>query len=400
MRRTLQAVAFGLGMAFAAMPADAAPSACTTLQTQAAQLTSPAFLVSFPKEKTGPLAGVAFLYDNAVAAIALVACGDTAHAKSIADAMLAAQAHDRYWHDGRLRNGYLGGAATDNPLKLPGWWDDKQNMWVEDQYQMGSDSGNLAWAMLALLSVYRADGGQQYLEGAKRIGAYLEKFLDSQAAGGFRGGVFGDEPGPAVYGWKSTEHNVDLVAAFTQLAEASKDTHWRQDASPAQGFVAGMWREACGCFDVGTAEDGKTANRFLALDAQLWPLLALPAGAKTYEAAIATADKRLKDRDGFAYSQAKEGVWTEGTAQAALLMRLTGKPAAARKLLTAVARNRAPDGSYFAARGHPHLPTGFMLETDPAKPRLYFHIPHLAALAWVALAQEGSNPFTGTITLP
>jgi len=394
-----RALLIACGLALATKPVDAAPRACATLEKQAAQLTGPAFLASFPKEKTGPLAQVAFVYDNAVAAIALVACGDVAHAKNITGAILAAQEYDRYWHDGRLRNGYLAGATTDTPLKLPGWWDDKQNMWVEDQYQMGSDSGNLAWAMLALLSIYRADGGPQYLEGAKRIGAYLENFRDAQDPSGFRGGVFGDEPNPVAYGWKSTEHNVDLAAAFAQLAQASNDPHWRQDADAASAFVADKWRDDCTCFDVGTAEDGKTANHFLALDAQLWPLLALPDGAKTYAAAISTANKRLKDRDGFAYSEAKEGVWTEGTAQAALLMNLMGRTKSARALLAAAARNRASDGSYYAARVQ-KLPTGFMLETDPSKPRLYFHIPHLAALGWVALAEQGVNPFTGTSALP
>jgi hypothetical protein len=33
------------------------------------------FLASYPGVTSGPLQGAAFLYDNAVAAIALVACG-------------------------------------------------------------------------------------------------------------------------------------------------------------------------------------------------------------------------------------------------------------------------------------------------------------------------------------
>ena len=40
--------------------------------------------------------------------------------------------------------------------------------------------------------------------------------------------------------------------------------------------VGAMWRPRCGCFAVGTTEDGKTRNLYLALDAQTWPLLAIP----------------------------------------------------------------------------------------------------------------------------
>ena len=44
-------------------------------------------------------------------------------------------------------------------MKLSGWWDDKQNRWVEDPYQVGSDTGNMAWAMLALLALARDGKG-------------------------------------------------------------------------------------------------------------------------------------------------------------------------------------------------------------------------------------------------
>ncbi|MBV9044078.1 MAG: hypothetical protein JO294_03065, partial [Alphaproteobacteria bacterium] len=94
---------------------------------------------------TRELKDAAFVYDNAVAVTALVACHEIRRARRIGDALLFALDHDRYWHDGRLRNAYLAGAVT-NPVKLPGWWDTQQNGWAEDRYQVGSDTGNLAWA--------------------------------------------------------------------------------------------------------------------------------------------------------------------------------------------------------------------------------------------------------------
>jgi len=161
--------------------------------------------------------------------------------------------------------------------------------------------------------------------------------------------------------------------------------------------VHAMWRPACGCFAVGTGRDGKTLNLYLALDAQTWPLLAIPKAAQRYKAAIAPAALRVQQ--GFAYSEARTGVWTEGTAQVALLLELSGRNDEARQLLKALDAVRAPSGSYYASSTR-ELPTGFMLETDPTKRRQYFRVEHLAAVAWVAIAQRRFNPFTGTNALP
>ncbi len=362
-----------------------------------AQSPGPVFLASYPTVKSGPLQGAAFLYDNAVATMALVACDETGKAAQIGDAILAALDRDRYWHDGRLRNGYLAGPIAPGPVKLAGWWDAKQNIWVEDRYQAGSDNGNMAWAILALLALDRATGDHRYRDGAARIGGWIRQWRGKSRPGGFTGGTFAHEPAPVVVAWKSTEHNADLAAAFTGLAQATGAKTWLVEARAARDFVRAMWRPECGCFAVGTMQDGKTRNLYLALDAQTWPLLAIPGAAKRYKAAM--AHSRLRDGDGFAYSEAKEGLWTEGTAQVALLLELSGRDAEADRFMKAVDAMRTPDGSYYAASSR-GLPTGFMLETDPTQPRRYFHIAHLAAVSWVAIAQQRYNPFTGTYALP
>jgi hypothetical protein len=374
------------------------PTACTHLSSDMdAQSSGPIFLASYPTVKSGPLQGAAFLYDNAAAVIALVACGKTKKAAQIGDAILAALDRDRYWHDGRLRNGYLAGPIGPGPVKLAGWWDAKQNMWVEDRYQVGSDNGNMAWAILALLALDRATGDHRYRDGAVRIGGWIKQWRGKSSPGGFTGGTFAHEPAPVVEAWKSTEHNTDLAAAFTGLAKATGDKAWLVEANAAQNFVREMWRPKCGCFAVGTTEDGKTRNLFLALDAQTWPLLAIPGGAARYK--VAMAQSKLRDGDGFAYSEAKEGLWTEGTAQVALLLELSRRDDEAVGFMKALDAMRAPDGSYYAASTR-ELPTGFMLETDPNQPRQYFHIAHLAAASWVAIAQMRYNPFTRTKALP
>jgi hypothetical protein len=382
--------------AFAAMMggAQAAPSACAVLQKAVAQAPPGAvFLPSFPQEKDGPLANTAFLYDNAVATVALVGCGDAKDAARIGDAILVALDRDRYWHDGRLRNGYAAGHA-DNPVKLAGWWDKKRNRWVEDQYQVGTDTGNMAWAMLALLSLKEA----KYRSGAIRIAHWVDTQFDARAPQGFMGGTFGDQPKPALNRWKSTEHNTDLTAAFTQLAAVTSDKHWRDRAKVASAFVLAMWNRQCGCFDAGMAEDSKARNTTLALDAQLWPLLAIPAARRHADAALTTMKQRLGLKGGLSYGETRDGVWTEGTEQAVLVMKLMGRTKEATALSAAAEKNRAPDGWYFAA--DTKTSTGFDLQTDLKQHRAYFRIPALAPLAWAALTEQGFNPFTGTKALP
>jgi hypothetical protein len=377
------------------LPALAEPCAVLARQVDAAghgSNTGAVFVVSYPAATDKALRNVAFLYDNAAATLALVGCGDTARAARIGDAILAALDHDRFWKDGRLRNGYLAGPPS-NPVKLAGW--PEGGRWIEDGYQASSDTGNLAWAMLALLGLHHAGAGDKYLRGAERIAAHVEK---SFSAPGFTGGTFGGEPRPQVNTWKSTEHNVDLAAAFAALARATHNRHWTMRADQARAFVSAMWDKGCGCFAVGTGLDGRTPNRFVALDAQLWPLLALPGAASHYGAALKTARDRLMIDGGVAYSQAGGAMWTEGTAQGALLAALTGRAKDAARLMAVVERNRTPDGGYFAASRD--TDTGFRLDTDAKQARRYFHMPHLGALAWVAMAQHRFNPFTFSGALP
>ena len=79
--------------------------------------------------------------------------------------------------------------------------------------------------------------------------------------------------------WKSTEHNTDIAAAFAGLARATGDKAWAARARSAEQFVESMWLPDCRCFAAGTGLDGVKPNPLLALDAQLWPLMAI-AGAR------------------------------------------------------------------------------------------------------------------------
>jgi len=131
----------------------------------------------------------------------------------------------------------------------------------------------------------------------------------------------------------------------------------------------------------------------------------LPGAAARYHRAYAQGAQRLRTRDGagYAYSEAGSeaggGAWTEGTAMTELLRKFLGSEAAAPAAVAAIGLARAPDGGYFATTTA-ELPTGFMLDTDPAQPRVYRHLEHLAAAAWVALCDRGFDPFTASRSLP
>src|SRR6185437_13309454 len=96
---------------------------CQAIRSRVAAIagTGPVMLASYEPAPGGePLAsalqGSAFVYDNALAGIALLACGHVDAARRIADGMTTALAHDRYYHDGRLRNAYRAGAVPDGPV--------------------------------------------------------------------------------------------------------------------------------------------------------------------------------------------------------------------------------------------------------------------------------------------
>ena len=310
---------FAIMMASAPLQASTAPktSACGYLAglIDKAPPSGPLFLPSYPTVESGPLHGAAYLYDNAIAAIALVGCGEQDKAYRIGSAILWAIDNDRTWHDGRLRNAYAAGVVANGPVKLPGWWDNTQNKWLEDRYQVGSDVGNMAWAMLALLSIDDVNTGSRFRDGAARLGAWVAQWADTRGTGGFTGGTFGHEPTPEVRTWKSTEHNTDLAAAFGLLAIRTGDSRWRDKATVAEYFVNTMWDPACACFAAGTAEDGVTHNPILALDAQVWPLMALPGAAEKFASAITTAEQRMSVDEGFSYGKAETVCGPKGRAK-------------------------------------------------------------------------------------
>ena len=165
---------------------------------------------------------------------------------------------------GRMRNAYRAGAVAEGEAPaLPGWWDGAARRWDEDGYAVGSATGNIAWAALALIALDPAHPDPA----AGRLMRWVAATVARTApVAGYAGGFYGEEPDPVRLAWQSTEQNTDAAAAFRALGMDGP-------AAVARGFVSAMWDASAGRFFVGT--DGRVVERRLSgIDAELWPLIA------------------------------------------------------------------------------------------------------------------------------
>ncbi len=338
----------------------------------------PALLNSY-LVRTGPRAtkfdhtqaNAAYVYDNALAGLLLLATGRKSQAQRIADALAIAQKHDRFYHDGRLRNAYQAGPMS-RPAKLPGWWDKTTNSWAEDPYQVGSATGPIAWAML----LWAALGMHAPAEAAAH---FINTSL--RAPTGYYGGFYGFEPHPIKLTWQSTEQNTDLYAVFTKLGRVP-------DAAHAAAFVHAMFDAKTNLFGAGTTPAG-ARNSLIAADAGIWPYLA-GLGSESSSRAVINA---LRQGNGIGFSTASHGIWLEGTAFASLALAKSPMAASFQATITA---NIARQG-YVYATVAPSLSTGLTIgpsldKNTPEQAFNYYRRPALSATAWAGLAAHGVNP--------
>lgn len=386
-----------------ALQQQLADSSCATLRSAAVADpgNGPMLLPSYPTLKQGDdstkaLENVAFVYDNALAGIALTACGNPDQARRIADALLLAAAHDPGFKDGRLRNAYRAGPANADKIELSGYWQSHGNYWSQDPYQVGTAVGNVAWAALLLLTVYDNSHDRRYLDGALAQLRWIQAHTGGAAApAGYEGGFFGYDNAQRVQHWKATEHNIDVYAAATWAGRDSGDPALAQQAKLASSFVNAMWDDTQHRFLVGTLDDGKTISRDKSgLDAQLWPLLAFNPTPAPWNQVWSWVDAQHRYGDGYGYRRQPDGVWTEGTAQVATALQASGKPVpdVVWQLLVA---QRSDSGMLYAT---PQARIGTDFAIGPSSTYadfFYYHLPHLGATAWAALAAKGWNPFTG-----
>ncbi len=391
------------------------------------RLAEPRFLVSYETLPSSSdfdtlTKNVAFGYDNALALIAFLSRGrpeDIERAGLLADAFVYAVNNDRYFTDGRLRNGYQGGDLALFPgwnprgktatVRMPGWWDVKDYTWYEDEFMVSTHTGNVVWPMIALLDYYRKTGGSQYLEAALTLGEWTEnETRDDRCAGGYTGGFAGWEKSASNPGgqekllYKATEHNIDIYAAFMLLYEETGDGRWEERALRARRFVDSMWNDEGEYFWTGTLDDGCTINKNpnklgspnIPVDIQAWAVMAMD----SYYPALNWAESNTYIEDhgfkGFDFNNDRDGVWFEGTAQMAVAYQITGETGKSgiyvselRKAMTSATNN---NGKGIVAACHDGVTTGFEWK--------YLSRVHVGATAWYIFAEEGYNPYWGRRT--
>ena len=353
---------------------------------------------------------VGYTYDNALALIAFASQGDITRTKLLADAFVYAHQHDRFYTDGRLRNAYQSGDLALPPgwypasARLPGYWDAALNSWQENNEEVGTTTGNVAWAMLGLLTAYQTQGNSAYLSTTLELGQWvISHTLDVRGAGGFTGGYIGHEPAPTKQMWKSTEHNLDLYAAFQRMYQITGDATWNAAALSALNFVNAM-NVGGQYYATGTAADGVTINPdVIPLDAQSWATLVLGDTPET-RAALTTAEishtATYNGFEGFDFNTDRDMPWPEGTAQMAVAYRIIGERGKADDTLTHLRamQSNAPNANDQGMVAAPAdgLTTGFGWG--------YFNRLHIGATAWHIFAERRYNPYyhsySGSVWIP
>ncbi|MDR0417093.1 MAG: hypothetical protein LBH76_07255 [Propionibacteriaceae bacterium] len=367
----------------------------------------PLWLRSYtPQPPTAPGAFInnfSFVYDQAMAIIALTEAGELHRARQLADAVVWAQAHERTYQDGRIRNAYANGAGISPPgwqsgqgemyVPSPGYYVD--GVWLEDYYADSTSTGVAAWVILALTRLY-ADlpGHSGYRDTALRLGRWV---LDRQAEHGFTGGPEGFDGAQTEATYASTEHNADLVTAFARLAavapDAAEAARFEAASRHAADFVRSMLVTGDGApyFATGTQADGVTPNtEVIPLDTQTWTLLALGPDTVPEAAAIMAGLERFAiPGGGYDFNTDCDGAWLEGTGQVAVLRQVMSDPGAAADLAY-IDSQRLADG-FIPSAAVDGITTGFDV-SGLDMPWVYSHRGHVGATAWAALAEMGVNP--------
>ncbi len=378
------------------------------------------------------LFSTAFVYDNALAILAYLADDRAAsgdRAGVLGDALIFAQANDPDHADGRLRQAYNVGPYTfyDGSPQPDGFVraDGRANVGWQFGF-LGTAVGDMAWPGLALAALYHRTRARRYLDAAVHIGEWIQaNAYSTQPLGGYTGGVdAGNNPLP----YSATEHNIDCVAFFGQLARLAGRRAWQDRRAHAAAFVAATFDRAGGFFYTGT-NDGATINRSpIPEDVQTWGFLALGCPSPVDYAAGRLAVRDTPDRPnstvpagqaftGVTFSSAslvanedapiapfqpkpdRSGVWFEGTAHLAAALRARGgrrdrdratdllhSIEAAQDVLGAgqtVGGQALPGRSGVVSSSSP-LDTGFGFG--------YYPYRHVGATAWYLLAAGGVNP--------
>jgi hypothetical protein len=362
------------------------------------------------------LRAVAYTYDNAVAILAFLADGSSdslRRAELLGDAFVQAANQDRTYTDGRFRTAYMPGDLAVAPgwvvngkvgtVPMPGFYLENPDQYYELQDNANVDTGNNAWGMIALLALYRQSADTNYLIAAENAGQFIQTMRsDAPPYPGYLGGINEAETtSPTNRTYKSTEHNLDIYAAFSVLYQITGQTQWLSGSLLASNFVESMWETNRGCYLAGTTgsvpDSRNQATGQLPLDTQTWTILAIPGTLNRHPNLFAALEQYHHNQhdgfDGEDFNDDLDGVWFEGTSQAAVAYASVGNSQRLDQLRSTLqtAQQIPPpygDGMGTPAASHDGISSGFGFDL--------FRRPHVGATSWNIFAQKGFNPFYQT----
>jgi hypothetical protein len=361
------------------------------------------------------LRAVAYTYDNALAVLAFLADGSAdslRRAKLIGDAFVQATKHDRAYTDGRFRTAYMPGDIALAPgwvvngkvgsVPVPGFYLENPPRYYEVE-NIDVDTGNNTWAMISLLALYKQFGDTNYLETAENVGLFIQTMRTNTATfPGFLSGIHQAETTtPTIRAYKSTEHNLDIYAAFSVLYQYTGQTQWLSGAILASNFVELMWETNRGCYLAGTTggspDSRNQSSGQLPLDTQSWTMLAIPGTLTRHPHLFDALEQYHRNQhdgfDGEDFNDDMDGVWFEGTGQTAVDYASVGNSVRMDQLRSTLqAAQQIPppfgDGMGIPAASHDGVSSGFSFSL--------FRRPHVGATSWNIFAQKGFNPFYQT----
>ncbi len=300
----------------------------------------------------GSFGSTAFVYDNALLALAYLArgqSGDLARAVILGDALLYAQANDPAG-DGRFRQAYFAGVDNAGVFVAPGL-----------SFFQGSAVGDVAWPGIALAQLYQQTGLQKYLAGAVKAANFIETTTRDNVNVPPGGYYFGNGQTN-----KSTEHNIDVFALYTMLARLTGDAAWLDGARHAQQFVEAMFDVPSGHFWTGTSDPTHIFYNNSPEDVNTWSYLAMQ--DPDYAVSIDWVKTNLLTTDTtFAYNNG----WQYNTG---LRLRVTGMTFASLSKLGTVLGDTSVDPDAVWLEGTGHLICAlFLRRLPPGKDIPSFH---------------------------
>ncbi len=219
----------------------------------------------------------------------------------------------------------------------------------------------MAWPGIALAQLYRRTKIQKYLDGAVWAANFIETTTRDNVNVPPGGYYFGNGQSN-----KSTEHNIDVFALFTMLAQLTGNSSWLNGALHAQQFVQAMWDAPSGHFWTGTSDAVNIFFNNSPEDVNSWSYLAMQ--DPNYSVALDWNKTNLLTTDTtFAFNN---GWGTFG----GLRLRVTGMTFASLSKLGTVLGDGSVDADAVWIEGTGHLIGALLLrKLPPAQDIFSFH---------------------------